>query len=85
MATTRLHFVPPTMREGFEQSLKSFATLVAEAVQESKPHQIILAVDCPDASFISLLLYQLYPFHMPVCVPNAPRASSGSPTGCSPF
>lgn len=34
MATTRLHFVPPTTREGFEQSLKSFATLVAEAVQE---------------------------------------------------
>lgn len=78
MATTRLHFVPPTMREGFEQSLKSFATLVAEAVQESKPHQIILAVDCPDASFISLLLYQLYPFHMPVCVPMRSMLFAGA-------
>lgn len=69
VSTRRLDFSPSLQGSTLEATLDRFVSLVTQAVEEDKPHQIILAVDSPDASFISLLLYRLYSFRIQVSVP----------------
>lgn len=69
VSTRCLDFSPSLKDASLEATLDRFVSLVTQAVEEDKPHQIILAVDSPDASFISLLLYRLYSFRIQVSVP----------------
>lgn len=76
--TNRIDFVPPINKDENERSLSQFSALVDRAVRKHTPHQIILAVDSPDASYISLLLYKLYPYHLPVSVPMRSMLFAGA-------